>query len=261
MTPARLLVLAAGVALLVVTAASAATPPARWLQPVEVSTPGTDALVPVVAVDDRGNAMAVWAQSTNNHWTVMAAKRTAGRPWSPPRAISSNTQDAAAPQVAVDAAGNAVAVWQWFDGKNSIIQSAAYDTRRGGRGRPGQPLARADTIPSAPRLAVDALGNAVAVWTTLSLAGWTVEATVRSSDGSWEKATDVIAPAGRHGLTGCRDRSFRGHRRGLGCDDGDGLGRSGVLPAGRRLVELYRRLSQPDRTESNTPQVAIEADR
>jgi hypothetical protein len=260
-TPARLLVLAACGVLLVVTVSARAAPTVgpRWLPPLDVSTPGTDALVPVVAVDPRGDAMAVWAQSMNKHWTVLAAKRTASRPWSPPRAISSDTNDAASPQVATDAAGNAVAVWQWFDGQNSIIQSAAYDIRKARWSGPTNlSLSGRDSV--APRLAVDDKGDAVAVWTTLSFAGWTVEAATRSAGGAWEKASDIITPvAGTASPTVAIDAS------------GDVVvvwaattGTAWVVQASYRPSggswSAPADLSEPDRTESITPQVAIDQD-
>ena len=44
--------------------------------------------------------------------------------WSTPTNLSAAGQNALLPQVAVDAAGNAFAVWRRFDGARWIVQSA-----------------------------------------------------------------------------------------------------------------------------------------
>ncbi len=256
-TRAGLIVLAAGIVVAAAAAASAASPGPRWLPAVDVSTPGSDALVPVVALDGRGDAVVVWAQSFDSHWAVMAAKRTAGRPWSPPRAISSTTSDAASPQVATDADGDAVAVWQWFDGQHSIIQSADYDFRKGRWSKPAN-LSQGGRDSVAPRLAVDAAGDAVAVWTTLSFVGWTVEGTIRPAGGAWEKAADIITPVvGTASPDVAVDASGNAVAVWAATTGTAWVVQASYHPAGGSWA-VAANLSQPDRTESITPQVAIE---
>ncbi len=187
--------LALAALLVLVGSLGAAAPRAApsWLVPFDISTSGTDALVPVVAMDPRGNLMAVWAQAVNSHWTVLAAKRNAGRPWSRPRAISSATNDAASPQLVIDGQGNAVAVWQWFNSENAVVQAATFDGKKSRWSSPINlsPPGR-DSV--APRLAINDHGAAVALWTSLTLDGWTIQATSRPAGGIWEKAADLVGP-------------------------------------------------------------------
>lgn len=109
---------------------------AGWQTPVNVSAAGGTSPVPQVAVDPRGNAIAVWSRSNAKNSIVQGAVRPAGGAWKAPADLSAAGRSATHPQVAVDAGGSAVAVWQRFDGKNSIVQGAGYDDR-------GDPLLRA----------------------------------------------------------------------------------------------------------------------
>jgi hypothetical protein len=77
-----------------------------------------------VAFDPAGNAVAVWVRddAAGSH-RVQAAFRPAGGSFEPAQTLSAGGQDAAAPQVAMDTAGNALAVWHRQDGSFDRIEA------------------------------------------------------------------------------------------------------------------------------------------
>jgi len=85
------------------------------------------ATAPQAAVDGTDNAVAVWAQSDSMRYNIMANRYISGSGWSTATLIETdNGGDAALPQIAVGADGNAVAAWQQFDGTRTNIWSNRY---------------------------------------------------------------------------------------------------------------------------------------
>lgn len=122
------------------------------------------AYLPQVALDASGNASAVWEQSDGARYNIVANRYTAGSGWGSAGLIETdNTGGAHAPQVAIDASGNALAVWYQFDGTRQSIYANRYAP---GSGWGTAALLEADNGGDAlgPQIAIDALGNAISVW-------------------------------------------------------------------------------------------------
>jgi hypothetical protein len=145
-----------------------------WLPPADISAQGAAASRVQIAVDAQGNVVAVWRGGVDGgEVRVQGAVRPAGGPWQAPVDISKPGLDGSSPpgrtvpgpQLALDAHGNAVAVWQRFNGTSLVVQAA--ERPAGGRWR-----APADvSVPGAagedsgsPDVAIDARGNAIVVW-------------------------------------------------------------------------------------------------
>ena len=148
-------------------------------------------MFPTVAVDARGDAVAVWDYPpTATTSIVQGAVRTAGT-WQPPVNLSAAGQNADAADVAVDPRGNAVAVWGRLVrttpiGTTSVVQGAvraAGETWQApvniSTTSQTSAIRRSATTPRITKVdiatagspgvdsadvAVDAQGNAVAVW-------------------------------------------------------------------------------------------------
>jgi len=153
-----------------------------WETPVALSS---DGIGPSVALDDAGNAVAVWRSPRPGNDVIQAASRpTASGMWEPPVDLAERAAVLGFEQVAVGAAGDAVAAWIG----PSIVQ-AAYRPARGGWGAPAvisTPASSASDL----RLAVDRAGNALAVWSE----GSRVRSAWRPvSSGRWLPAVDVSA--------------------------------------------------------------------
>jgi hypothetical protein len=125
-----------------------------------------DAYSPQIAVDAMGNALAVWHQLDGPHYNIKANRYSAqSGTWGMAQLIESdNTGHAEYPQVAVDDSGNAFVVWEQFDGTRFSIYANRYSAQSGTWGT--AQLIESDNAGDAeyPQIAVDASGNAFAVW-------------------------------------------------------------------------------------------------
>jgi len=118
-----------------------------------------------VAADPLGNAVVVWQQLVDGdeeRLTIWSNRFTIGTGWGDAGPIETDTNDLARPQVAMDAHGNAIVVWQRFDG----VRSSIWSNRQTSTGAWGesQPVEVREGDAFFPQVAVDLEGNAIAVW-------------------------------------------------------------------------------------------------
>jgi hypothetical protein len=144
--------------------AQAAVLPAggTWQTPEDLSAVGENALNAAVGMDPAGDAVAVWQRSDGTNQIVQAAARPAGGSFGSSVDLSAAGENALAPQVAIDQAGDAVATWQRSNGTNVIIQTS---TRPAG-GTFSLPVDQSATGEDAefPDVAMDQAGDAIAMW-------------------------------------------------------------------------------------------------
>jgi len=159
--------------------------------PQDLSAAGQSASFSEVAVDGRGNAIAVWRRFDGTNTIVQAAVRAAGGSFGAPQDLSAAGQKAGFPEVAVDGQGNAIAVWQRFDGTNFIVQ-ASVRAAGGSFGAP-QDVSAAGQTANDPQVVVDGQGNAIAVWSRSNGTNDIVQASVRAAGGSFGAPQDVSA--------------------------------------------------------------------
>jgi hypothetical protein len=102
-----------------------------WTGAQDLSAAGRTAVEPQVAVDPVGNALVVWrryADLARQQAIVQTARLPAGGTWGVPQDLSPVDQEAFAPQVAVDPAGNGVATWiRFIPGVELVVQAAGLD--------------------------------------------------------------------------------------------------------------------------------------
>lgn len=180
----------AGLALLILALPSSSVAAPTWLEAEDLSAAGS-AGGPKVALDAAGDAVTVWNQSAGGYSIVQATVRPAGGLWSPPESLSAAGQNAYEQQVAVDGAGNAVAVWRRWNGANWLVQSAVRPT--GGAWSAPHDLSAPGQDALAPEVALDAAGNAVAVWQRSNGAAFVAQAAVRAAGGAWGTAENLSA--------------------------------------------------------------------
>lgn len=135
-----------------------------WSTPVNVSPAGIQSATPRIAVDGSGNAVAVWRLADVGGTIIQSSRLAAGGSgWSTPEQLSVSGFSSDNPQVAANESGNAVAVWQQSNGSNSIIR---FSQSTDGGANWSEPTDLSEPGQSAihPEVAVDASGNAVAVW-------------------------------------------------------------------------------------------------
>jgi len=109
-----------------------------WARPYSTSTGfGSFALIdtplagnsmrPTIAVDPSGNAFAVWIRADGADYNIWANHYTTTGGWGAPELIDSQPLDTGAPKIAIDAAGNALAIWTQNDGTRYNIWSNRFE--------------------------------------------------------------------------------------------------------------------------------------
>jgi hypothetical protein len=160
-----------------------------WSVPVDIS----DGYLPQLAVDDAGNAIVVSSRGAIAAGAVRAMRYSViSETWSSMTELAAVQQLARTPQIATDAAGNAVAVWSGYStGPTFVVQAAIFAAATGVWGNVIT-LGPAATPPSGgPELAVAATSQAVVAW---SAPGGLARASRFSMvTQTWSSATDVSA--------------------------------------------------------------------
>src|SRR5271169_5936196 len=83
--------------------------------------------------------------------------------WAPPVDLSLVGQNAQTPQVAIDSAGNATAVWSRSNGSNFIIQASTKPFGGSWQPTPDNISATGQDALN-PQITIDPTGNATAIW-------------------------------------------------------------------------------------------------
>ena len=155
----------------------------------------SDAFAPEVAMDALGDAIVVWQASQPAADALMAARQAPDGTWQ--EAVSVDTPVGALvayQHVAMDAAGNAVAIW---------VRQASFPTVWASRSSPATGWTPPERLTPAreqggfPQLAVDPMGHGLAVWGSTRLnfppIDWTIWAS-RLAQGQWEPAQPIESP-------------------------------------------------------------------
>ncbi len=171
----------------------------EWMATADLSPPGVDAIIPQVAIDNEGNAIAVWIAKIGDAAIVQSATLSKGATnWTLTGNLSPVDQTSYDAQIAIDASGKAYAVWtNFFDANNIIIQGALL---------PKGSLTWTHTSnlsPSAqasfgPNLAVNPSGFAVTVWTQRDGSSVLVNsASLASGETLWQLAGNTVSVPGQ----------------------------------------------------------------
>jgi len=142
---------------------------------------GADANFPHVALDARGDAFAVWAETTPGGVVTEAAAKLAGGRWSPVRVLASGSD----PGLAVDAAGDAVVAGRTLGDQSGVF--AVYRPASGSWGS-ARLLSRSGVGVLCCSAAIGGAGRALVAFTN----GTNVEVASRGRVGGWR--TRVLAP-------------------------------------------------------------------
>jgi hypothetical protein len=109
-----------------------------------------------------------------------------------PAELSGKGVSASAPRITSDGSGNVVAIWREAEGDTSAIRAASR-SESGSWSSPHR-----ISIPAAgtesPRVAMDRLGNAVAVWQRSAGRDSVVQAAIRPAGGTWSEPQNLSEP-------------------------------------------------------------------
>lgn len=171
--------------------------PKRW-KPAQMIQPGGrlgDAELPAVAVDASGNAMAVWAELVGARRDVWASRYTPRSGWSTPELIEREPGNAESPDVAIDAAGNAVAVWVQQDGTRYNVWTNRHTSAGWGLAQLLEADDRGDA--ASPRIATDATGRTLATWAQSDGTRYNVWASLYTAASGW-RSPQPLDPVGAY---------------------------------------------------------------
>jgi hypothetical protein len=117
---------------------------------------------PHVAINNSGDAVAIWVQNDGTTDSIWANFYISGTGWGTAGLVETDPQNASSPQVVMDNSGNATAVWIQGDGIWNSVYSNRYITGTGWAGRTLIETTGGDAYN--PQVAVDGSGNLMAVW-------------------------------------------------------------------------------------------------
>jgi hypothetical protein len=160
---------------------------ATWSPTSTLSNPiGSEAdMVPHLAVNDSGYAVAIWQSPDGGVKPIQAATLGYGSSfWSSPVSISTATINDG-PQIAVDSTGNAVAVWRNVD--ITSIQAATLPFG----GAWSSPTTLSGAASSTPQVAMNASGYIVTTWQTVISGTLSIQSATRQFAGSWTAAVTL----------------------------------------------------------------------
>jgi hypothetical protein len=146
---------------------------------------------PQIAMDSTGNGIAVWSQSDGVRRNIWANHYVVGIGWSTAQLIETdNNGDANLPQIAVDPAGNGIAVWHQSDGVRANIWANRYTS---GVGWSTAELLESDNSGNAtlPQIGVDSSGNGIAVWEQSDGVRFNISASQFDPDTGWSTAEPI----------------------------------------------------------------------
>jgi hypothetical protein len=148
-------------------------------------------------MDASGNAMVVWRQwDGSTYWNIHANRYDAqAGTWGGVVLLEALNETTDNPKVAMDASGNAIVVWDQYDGTYNRIHTNRYD-------------ALTDTWEGAviidagannandPQVAIDARGNAIVVWQQWGGTAYNIYANrYNFLTGLWGEAVEIDAGA------------------------------------------------------------------
>lgn len=152
---------------------------AGWGTAQTIESNSGDALAPQIALDSTGNGIAVWRQADGSQINVWANRYAAGV-WDTPRSfiptdtVTTDTGDAAVPQIALDPDGDGLVVWQQQQTLKTPITNPPndvwaihYDATTATWDTTPHLLETATGNAINPQIAADASGNGLAVWQQL----------------------------------------------------------------------------------------------
>jgi len=156
------------------------------------SQPWKDASQPVIAMDPLGNGFAAWYQFDSDNWRILTRPYIQGIGWDMKfTTLSSAGFDSYNPQIAMDAQGNTIVVWQLADGTGTwSIQAACYQVGIGWSSvenlATNVDVGASSRYPSV-RIAMNRDGKAIVVWYNYNSGTHYVQAT--EYNGSWPNWT------------------------------------------------------------------------
>jgi len=163
------------------------SPGVGWGAPENIESVDGDCEEPCVAIDDAGNAIAIWHHDDVPTYSPMACRFVLGEGWGEPELIESQEYAAMRAKIAMSGSGDAIAVWGQFDGTDTDLWASHYAVGVGWD-TPVMIESIDTSSPAFVKLAMDDLGNAVAVWVQIDEGHQSIYCNRYSADSGWGSA-------------------------------------------------------------------------
>jgi hypothetical protein len=158
-----------------------------WQAPVSLSSSSESQWEPQVAFDGQGDAFAVWEAYNGAHSNVQTAFKPAGGAWQAPVELSSDEAPGAVhPQLAVDAQGDAIVIWDRALPYGGVVQTAYRPA-----GGSWQTPVSISELGVDPQIALNAQGDAVAVWAHDNGSNYVIQSALKPAGGTWQAPVDL----------------------------------------------------------------------
>ena len=158
-----------------------------------------DAYAPQVAIDASGNAIAVWYQYDGAHFSIYSNRFDAvSGNWQSNATLLENNDsgDAFLPQIVMDTNGNAIAIWEQFDGSHHNIYTNHFNVITG-NWQGTTLIDSASGSAYSPQIAIDSTGNAIAVWRQFDGTDHSIYSNhFDTTSGNWQGVTSIEGAAG-----------------------------------------------------------------
>jgi hypothetical protein len=171
------------------------TPAGGWTPKaaIDLGTGADSANSPTLGFDSAGNAVAVWAQTGSAGNNIASARYVPATGWTATQVIEVASANTSEPWVAVNATGEATAVWLQDGGGTVWANRFTPGTGWGIATLVQNSAFFGSTAIVQPRVAVDAAGNAMAIWRQYDGTRFRTYAG-RYAAGAWGTAAAVSAP-------------------------------------------------------------------
>ena len=145
---------------------SSTSPASSWSQPTDVSAVTSDSYAPRVAIGADGRVILIWAQQrSETAYVVQSAVRATGDAgWGAPQDVSAPERMSEPAALGLDRSGNALVVWEGFDGVRTFSVRASRRAADTGEWAPPRLLSARGGGATGPAVAFDPAGNATVVW-------------------------------------------------------------------------------------------------
>ncbi len=155
-----------------------------WSIPTAISQIGGDGLLPGIAINDIGDALAGYVFNDYlNSYSAWVCSKAAGQSWQSLHQVSDGDDQVQSTSVALDATGRAIMAWSDFNGTHFEIDAIIRDAQGVWSGP--IVLSSVDTDTYAPRVRFDTLGNATILWIAFDGVHYLLQSANCPVGGSW----------------------------------------------------------------------------
>jgi hypothetical protein len=168
-----------------------------WEAPSTLSNPGEEAADASLAADPRGDTVVGWARDETPGQNLMIARyRPAGGGWEAPVGLGYEDGEAGSPGLAMDDAGDLMAVWSSVrvsPPRYATVQSAYRPV--GGSWEAPVVLSSTESNAYPEDIAFDGLGDALVLWVQGNGEAQAIAGALRTAAGIWQPPTEISEPA------------------------------------------------------------------